>query len=151
MRPVFQPAHHGIIDVILPPSMTLDVALAGTARLIALYASGMYVFEELWRGRLGGVDADDGDLTEGERNAIVNGDIAHRHVRGIRVERLLWKVVGRTAGRPLKVRHNGTVVQFRAPFRVGRHGCKTQRSPAITVSCVWKDTVSCVWKDSMSG
>jgi len=131
MRPVFQPAHHGIIDVTLPPSMTLDVALAGTARLIALYASGMYVFEELWRGRLGGVDADDGDLTEGERNAIVNGDIADRHVRGIRVERLLWKVVGRAAGRPLKVRHNGTVVQFRAPFRVAVARCDRQDQPHV--------------------
>jgi len=131
MRPVFQPAHHGIIDVTLPPSMTLDVALAGTARLIALYAPGLYVFEEIWRGRLGGVDADDGDLTEGERNAIVNGDIADRHVRGIRVERLLWKVVGRTAGRPLKVRHNGTVVQFRAPFRVAVARCDRPDQPHI--------------------
>jgi hypothetical protein len=120
MRPVFGALDHIITSVVkLPPNMTLTQALAGLKQMISSYQPGRYVYEETWKGRLGGVDADEGGLSAGEVAAIVAGDATDRHLRPIRVDRFLWKVVRLRRGRTVQIQHGSTVgVSWRSPATV---------------------------------
>jgi hypothetical protein len=99
MRPVF----HGH-RISLPKGTTTPQAIRGLEHMIGSYRVGDLVFEEVWHGRSGGVDPNEGGLTRSELQAILTGDA--NKVRGIKVHRFLWRVVERRHGK--RLRHNGT-------------------------------------------
>jgi len=133
MRPVFSPVQDGVSSVMLPPAMNLDQALEGLVLMLKQYQPGHYVFEETWVNRLGGVAPDHGDLTDGEVAAIVAGDTADRHVRGMRIQRFLWRVARLGRGRTIRIRHGDSLSRWTAPVRVMLTRCD-RPSQAVAMS-----------------
>ena len=89
-RPVFGPVNRGVSTVELPAKTTVEDAARGLTTMLQRYKPGRYVYEEVWMHRAGRADPNAGDLTAAETTAILSGDPAR--VRGIRVNRFLWKV-----------------------------------------------------------
>ena len=100
-RPVLELVDGARYRIHLVPNTNLADALGSLASMMSLYRPGMVVLEEVWHHRRGSVEPDAGGLTAAELEAVLQGSV--KRVESMRVDRFLWRVVGRKPDTPVLV------------------------------------------------